>query len=169
MIKKRFAIVCIVIGIVGLLFTGVFQYGFHGMMGGTYGKSSYTTNGERIYYTATNDSGQKIRFSAGPPWLRMMGGSCVNCHGVNGKGAVPVMMSSVVAPDITYQSLTGGEHAHGHEDEHEEGAAYTDELIKRAITDGIGASEHPLNETMPRWKMSEKDLNNLLEYLRKLN
>ncbi len=52
--------------------------------------------------------------------------------------------------------------------EHEGGATYTDELIKRSITDGIGASGHALDKTMPRWKMSEKELDDLLEYLRSL-
>ena len=160
------AIACIFIGILGLLFTGVFQYRFYGMMGETYRKSSYTSNGERIYYTATNDSGQRIHFSVGPSWLYMIGGSCVNCHGVNGKGGVPVMMSSKVAPDITYQSLISGKHKHG--DEHENEAPYTDDLIKRAITNGIDASGHPLDKSMPRFKISEKDLNDLLGYLRSL-
>ncbi|MBC8231602.1 periplasmic heavy metal sensor [bacterium] len=152
----------------GLLFTWMSQYERHDMVREIYEKRLYTNNGERIYYTATNDSDQKIPFGDGPPWFRMIGGSCVNCHGADGKGGIPVMMTSVVAPGITYQSLTGGDHAH-HGHEHEAGTTYTDELIKRAITDGISASGYPLIKAMPRWKMSEKDQNDLLEYLKILD
>ena len=152
----------------GLLFTWISQYERHDMVREIYEKRLYTTNGERIYYTATNDSDQKIPFGDGPPWFRMMGGSCVSCHGVDGKGGIPIMMSSMVAPNITYQSLTGGDHAH-HGHEHEAGTTYTDELIKRAITDGISASGYPLIKAMPRWEMSEKDQNDLLEYLKILD
>jgi mono/diheme cytochrome c family protein/Spy/CpxP family protein refolding chaperone len=151
-----------------LLFTWMSQSKRQGLLTEMYQQRPYTTNGERIYYTAMNDSGQKITFSDGPKWLYAMGGSCVNCHSVDGKGGRPIMMSSMVAPDITYQSLTGGDHAH-HGHEHEASATYTNELIKRVITDGISASGYPLSKVMPRWKMSEKDLNNLLEYLHRLD
>lgn len=76
------------------------------------------------------------------------------------------MMGTAIPTDIRYKALTGKEkHAHGgKEKEHR----YTDALIKRAITKGIEADGELLDWTMPRWQMSEADLNALIEYLKNL-
>jgi mono/diheme cytochrome c family protein len=135
--------------------------------GGFYGKSAYRTNGERIYYLALNRAGSRVSFRGGPQWLSMMGGSCVNCHGVNGRGGIPIMMSTAVAPNITYQALVSGEHG-GHRDGKTGAGTYDDELIKRAVTDGLAAAGRPLDWTMPRWLLNEEDLEDLIEYLKVL-
>ena len=109
--------------------------------------------GEQIYYTGVSIYG-RIPFSGGPMWLRMHGGGCVACHGIKGRGGVPVIMGTAVPADISNQALK----------EHH----YTDALIKRAITQGIEEEGKPLNWTMPRWQMSEADLNVLLDYLKTL-
>ncbi len=121
--------------------------------------SSFRSNGERIYITGTDEQGNRIRFSDGPPWLYMRGGSCISCHGPDGRGG-PIMMTGEVAPDIRYSTLTG-EH-------HEDHPPYTDELIKRAITQGVDPAGNALSPTMPRWHLSDKDLNDLLDYLKAL-
>ncbi len=41
-------------------------------------------------------------------------------------------------------------------------------LIKRAVTEGLDADGEPLDRTMPRWQMSERDLNDLIAYLKQL-
>ena len=46
--------------------------------------------------------GEGIPFTGGPQWLLMHGGSCVNCHGRNGRGGFVPMMCSKKAPDIRY-------------------------------------------------------------------
>lgn len=43
------------------------------------------------------------------------------------------------------------------------------ELIKRAITEGLNPAGEPLDRTMPRWQMSEEDLDDLLEFLKTLD
>ena len=123
----------------------------------------FTSNGEMIYYTGVNAEGKRIPFTAGPPWLYMRGGSCVTCHGEDGRGGVPVMMDTAIPPDIRYSTLTEGEHGEG-----EEHPPYDDELIKRAITQGLDPAGEPLDLTMPRWQMSEEDLDDLLEFLQTL-
>ncbi len=133
--------------------------------GGTYDKGSYASNGERIYYLGIDSDGQRIRFRGGPHWLRMMGGSCVNCHGPNGKGGLPVMMGTHLPGDIQYSALVSGEH---HGDEESEGEAYTDEDIRRAIREGIEPSGERMDRTMPRWDIPDEDMNDLLEYLKEL-
>jgi len=109
--------------------------------------------GEQIYYTGVSLNGP-IPFSGGPMWLRMRGGGCVSCHGITGRGGVPVMMGTAIPADISTQALK----------EHH----YTDALIKRAVVQGIDEDGEPLNWTMPRWQMSEADLNALIDYLKKL-
>ena len=137
-----------------------------GVAGGTEGSVS---NGERIYYTATSDSGSPISFSGGPQWLYMHGGSCVDCHGEDGRGGIVVMMSDVVAPDIRYDELTGIHGEEGEGGDHEEHPPYTDELIKIAINQGLGPDGESLDHIMPRWRMSEEDLDDLLAFLQTLD
>jgi len=54
-----------------------------------------------------------------------------------------------------------------HEGE-EEHPPYTDETIKRAITQGVDPAGEPLEWPMPRWSMSDEDLEDLLDYLKSL-
>jgi len=157
------AILLILIGLGGLLFI---TYDSPGYMKPFYGsdlKTGFQSNGEQIYYTGYNDRGERIKPMEGPAWLYMHGGSCVDCHGVNGRGGVPVMMATEIPTDITYASLSS-ETGHG-EDEH---PPYTNETIKIAIIDGIDPAGNPLDLTMPRWEMSERDLEDLLGYLKTL-
>ena len=140
-----------------------------GMIGGQPVPTTFSSNGERIFFSGFNDAGQRINFSGGPFWLWMRGGSCADCHGVNGRGGFPVMMGTQIPPNITYHALTEGEHEHGGVEAGEAHEPYTDELIKRAITQGLDASGKPLDLTMPRWQMSETDLNDLIDYLKTLS
>jgi mono/diheme cytochrome c family protein len=138
--------------------------GPEGLRGYNFEGRSYTSNGERIYYAGINEQGQRIPFEGGPMWLYMHGGSCVSCHGEDGRGDVPVMMGTEIPPDIRYEHLIEEEHEEGGE----EHPPYTDETIKRAITQGLNPAGEPLDYTMPRFRMSEADLNDLLEYLKAL-
>lgn len=156
----------IIIGLGGLLFL---TYGSPGNLKPVWGvdiKTSFQSNGEQIYYTGYNDQEQRIGRYQGPMWLHMHGGGCVDCHGMYGHGGVPVMMGETIPSDITYGALTG-EHGE-HEGEEEEHPPYTDESIKIAIRDGTNPAGDPLDYTMPRWQMSDGDLNDLLEYLKTL-
>jgi cytochrome c oxidase subunit 2 len=124
----------------------------------------YASNGETIYFTGFNDRGERIRFTDGLHWLYRHGGGCAACHGDDGRGGVPVMMLTEIPPDIRYHHLIE-EEEHGEGEEH---PPYTDELIKRAITEGLDPAGEPLDLTMPRWQMSERDLDDLLEFLKTL-
>lgn len=125
----------------------------------------YASNGETIYFTGVNDRGQRTPFTGGPMWLSMHGGSCASCHGPDGRGGAPVMMVTEIPPDIRYHHLVEEEHEEEH-DEGEEHPPYTDETIKRAITEGVEPDGEPMDLAMPRWQMSERDLDDLLEFLK---
>ncbi len=176
-------ITLLLLGIYNFVFAPRFNGGFMGIMdggvnggmmggGGTTGAQGYQTaapehqfksNGERIYYTGVNQNGQRIIPTGGPMWLSMHGGSCVSCHGPDGKGSKQIMgcSSDTVAPNIQYSVLTGPEMA-------EEHPPYNDTTIKRAITKGIDPGGDKLEPCMPRWQMSQKDLNDVVAYLKVL-
>ena len=126
----------------------------------------FTSNGERIYYTGVSAKTGPIPTEGGPMWMTHGGVGCVACHGVHGRGGVPVMMGTAVPEDIRYEVLTGKEPDPGKkETDH---PPYTDALITRAITQGLDPAGEPLDWTMPRWHMSEADLTDLLAYLKTL-
>ncbi|MCZ7574412.1 MAG: cytochrome c [Ardenticatenaceae bacterium] len=152
-----------------VLLLGALTFGsVAGPMRGQFGlfPRQFRSNGERIYFTAMSASGQPI--TAEMAGMRMSHPgmmTCAACHGPDGRGGtVTMMMGTFVAPDIRYPTLTQGEHG----DAHETHPPYSDETITRAITEGIDPAGEPLAWPMPRWRMSEGDLNDLLDYLKTL-
>jgi|Deesub1362B_J571_1020462.scaffolds.fasta_scaffold00025_1 cytochrome c oxidase subunit 2 len=125
------------------------------MMGYSPQPAQYKSNGELIFMTGVNEKGERIPFVGGPQWLYMHGGGCASCHGTDGKGGIYPMMCGVKTPDIRYSTLT---------EEH----GMTEEDIKKAITQGVDDEGEELDYCMPRWQMSEKDLNDVIEYLKEL-
>ena len=153
--KHILAIVLIAVGLSGLMILDFFSpYGY------SIRSSDFKSNGERIYFTATSDSGDPIIASTGQMTMHSGMMRCAQCHGSDGKGgAGRMMMWSYEAPDIRYSSLTAG---------HDEEQPYTDDLIKRAITKGIDSDGMRLELPMPVWQMSEADFNDLLDFLKTL-
>lgn len=149
-----------------VLLAGCVPFGWPGRSPG-FGRR-FRSNGEQIYFTATSQRGTPIS-SDMRMGMGMMGSgmiACVNCHGPDGRGGrVRMMMSTFVAPDIRYKTLTAEKMEHGGGEEH---PPYTDETIKRAITQGVDPAGNPLEWPMPRWRMSDDDLNDLLDYLKSL-
>ena len=81
-----------------------------------------------------------------------------------------MMMSSFDTPDITWHILTEEEE---HEEdpgqeEHEEHPPYTEETLKRAIVEGVNPAGERLDDEMPRGRMSEQDLDDLVEFMKSL-
>jgi hypothetical protein len=131
-------------------------------------KLTYSSLGESIYYAGIGSEGREIPYTSGPEWMKtIQEKGCVNCHGADGKGGFPMTTDSKEAPSVTYDSLTSEVHHHGGQVEVHEGR-YTDEAIKRAITEGINPSGEELDHMMPRWKMTDAELDELLAYLKGL-
>lgn len=144
--------------IAGLFFAPAFQNGNISLFSLPGSSNTFASNGESIYFTGTSRTGPPI--SEQEPGMRMMPAgmmACVSCHGPDGKGGtLRMMMTTVQVPDIRYTTLT------------QSVPAYTDETIKRAITQGIDEEGKPLNWPMPRWQMSDSQLNDLIAYLKTL-
>ena len=144
---------------------GMGQWGFqryYGEAPRTYVPEQVKSNGELIYYTGYNMKGERIIPKNGPTWLFMHGGSCVSCHGVDGRGGVPIMMCDKIPPDIRWSSLTGEKHKEDHE-------KYNETSVKIAITKGIEPNGEELSYCMPRWEISDEDLNDLIDFLKELD
>lgn len=160
------AIVLIIIGMLGLVAVNISSFTtgdrapFRGP--GSALNDGFSGNGERIYFTGTS-ARDIITFSGGPFWFQMHGGGCATCHGQDGRGGTVGMMGGFTAPDITYKVLTGKVKG---EEEHK---PFTEREIKRAITRGIEPNGEELNFNMPRWNMADADLENIIDYLKKLD
>ncbi len=126
---------------------------------GSVSNLQFKTNGERIYFAGVSQKNGRIQFEAGPSWMGEYGGNCGGCHGPEGKGGVPILDSDIVATDTGYNALIADEHGH---------ARYTDTLIKRVVTEGLNPEGESLDIIMPRYKMSDDDLNDLIEFLKTL-
>ena len=132
-----------------------------GMMGqpGSSG-GSYASDGERIFLSGVGADGRNIARSSSnvsEGSLMMGGGGCASCHGVDGRGATIRMMggADVQAPDITYNALI------------EE--SFTDASIATAIRDGVDEKGERMDAAMPRWQMSETDVDAIIAYLKVLS
>ncbi len=132
-----------------------------GMMGG--GGSSantYSSVGQRIFLTGVGSDGREIsRATSGASQgaTMMGGGGCASCHGADGRGGTVRMTtgSTIEAPDITYDALLQ--------------YGFTDVTIPEAIRNGLDENGDPLNEAMPRWQMSDADLDATIAYLKTLS
>ena len=130
------------------------------------------TNGERIYFTATNDAGERIEYRGGPNFGGMMMGSyltCASCHGPAARGGIHIMHMQVMeAPDIRVEALSGEAGEHSGSDNHGGLEEYTLEDFRQAVVDGEHPDGESLSRDMPRWRMSDQDLGDLYEFLKSL-
>lgn len=125
---------------------------------------SFETKAEQIYFTGRSQTGPPIS-STMPGMTHMKPGTMgyANYLGADGQGGrVTMMMTTIHPPDIRYGSLTEAEN----EDEYGEGEhpPYTNETIKETITKGLDSSGTELSWVMPRWDMTEDQLDDLLYF-----
>jgi mono/diheme cytochrome c family protein len=149
--------------------TGVFTMPTMPMMNRMVAGDDFASNGERIYASATSNSGDPITHDGGPGNGMMSGVlACVDCHGADGRGGERrMMMETFRAPDIRWEALTG-DHADHKRSAGGEHPPYTTETLRLAITRGIDSGGEPLDPAMPRWSMTRNDLSDLIEYLQTL-
>lgn len=125
-------------------------------------KSGFASNGERIYYTATSERGTAITTSGirGDDGKKITGPvACVSCHSPDGKGGKQQVsvgsgtMETLDARDIRWSVLKRD---------------YSAESFKTAVTMGKNPYGVALSSEMPRYKISDKDLTDLMLFLEKL-
>jgi len=155
------AVVMVAVGTVGLFAAFV-------LVGGPATIGSFSSPGQRIYYTGADAIGPIPRTIAGGGMMGFGGigaVACVDCHGADGRGGrIGMMFGNVVIPDIRYSTLTTAR---------SEGTAtipaWTDADIARAIRDGVEPNGQPLESPMPRWGMTDTDMTDVIAYLKELS
>lgn len=130
------------------------------------------SNGERIYFTASSDRSGQITYTGGPRFGGGMMGSyltCASCHGPEGRGGVHRMHMQVMdAPDIRYQALSSELDEHGGEDHGAEDDEYDLDDFRLAVIEGKHPNGEELSRDMPRWRMSEENLQDLFAFIQSL-
>lgn len=127
--------------------------------GTTWGTGAFASNGERIYFTSISDRGTPITYTSGPmsnSWMMGSGQiSCASCHGPSGRGGSHNMgmMQTMTAKDIRWSTLAN---------------EFDAEKFRLAVVEGQDPDGTQLNTNMPRWKIGEADLADLVAYLKTL-
>ena len=130
---------------------------------------TFSSNGERIYFTGVSKSGNPITASSNDFHMSMHrqihGGGCATCHGSDKEGSRLMPKFWKKAPALTSNALFG-DNSEGHDDsEAHAHETYTPRTLRLAITEGVNPSGHALDTAMPRWSMNEADLDDLISYL----
>ena len=118
--------------------------------------------GRIIYLTGADLSGQFIPRTGG---LGMMGSSgCVTCHRPDGKGGtIRMMMASYDIPDIRWSTISQPMQMDG-----ETEPPYDPDTFARAVREGIGSDGDELESVMPRWQLTDPQVQGLIAYLETL-
>jgi hypothetical protein len=137
------------------------------------GINNFDSNGASIFYTGNTSDGEAVPYSGGTFTGMMMSRklSCASCHGTDGQGGLHLMHMQVMdAPDIRLSTLEGESHESGIEEEDHSDLLdeYDIDTFRQAVVDG----EHPdgtrLDRDMPRWKLTDQDLEDLFAFLQTL-
>lgn len=127
--------------------------------------SEQEQRGKRLYTHGESTSGAPVTalVSRGATEIPASVLPCVGCHGGDGKGRPE---GGVVPPDITWSSLSanaGHEHAYGRSH-----PAFDESTLGRAITHGVDSGDNALDIAMPRFQMSDADLQDLIAYIKRI-
>ncbi len=119
--------------------------------------------GRRIYREGIAPDGRTVGAISGTAGLALPPAfaACVHCHGDDGRGKteagrfVPDIRGETL--DVPYVStLPDGRHR----------SPYNGTRFYTALTEGLDPSGHPLDATMPRYRLSEREAADLLAYLK---
>ncbi|MBK8276518.1 MAG: ABC transporter substrate-binding protein [Nitrospira sp.] len=120
--------------------------------------------GRHIYHLGSTGSGPELQVSfAGVDGdLAATLFRCVQCHGVEGQGS---MEGGLRVPPLV-PSFVRGPHESGQTGKSR--AAYTDQTLARAITQGVDAAGEPLHSGMPRYYLTDHQAAAVVAYLNKI-
>jgi len=144
--------------------------------GTAWAPGSFSSNGERIYFSSSSERGERITYTGGPNTGMMMTGgllACASCHGTNARGGKHLMHMQVMdSPDIRWVKLEHEEeeeHVEDKDEKHsEEHLGYDMDDFRVAVIEGQHPDGKSLKQDMPRWNIGEEDLLDLANYLKSL-
>ncbi|MES9888038.1 MAG: cytochrome c, partial [Candidatus Sedimenticola sp. 6PFRAG1] len=125
--------------------------------------------GRKIYMEGLLPSGQPVKaFVQNDIALSEEQASCGSCHRKSGMGSsegqqvVPSIAGRILFNPLQIPTSKPPEAPILR-------PAYTDQSLRRAITSGLGADGYPLDPNMPRYNLSEQDLDAVVAYLKLLS
>jgi cytochrome c oxidase subunit 2 len=126
--------------------------------------ASQTDLGKRIFAYGVDERGKFIPRSGG---TMMMGRSagCAACHGADGRGRrIGMMMGDVTTPDIRWRTLTTPQT----DTPSGTPTAFDRAGFARAVRTGVDDAGGRLNGVMPRWELTDQEIDALIAYLQQL-
>jgi len=133
--------------------------------------------GESIYLRGVLPSGAPLEGKRQAAGLTARGAdaACVSCHQRSGLGTYEGYNLDVTIPPIAGAYLFHSREATTKEAVlpyvawmHSNRDPYTDATLARAIREGLDSQGRPLSELMPRFALSDADMDSLIEYLKQL-
>lgn len=121
--------------------------------------------GRQIYTEGTSPSGSPMEAILGDGSTRVPATLmlCASCHGSDGKGRPE---GGVTPSDITWSALSRALWSDNALERRR--PAYDDPSLRRSITGGLDSAGNELGVTMPRFSMTQTDLDSLVEYMKLL-
>lgn len=119
--------------------------------------------GRDIYRSGESPSGRAITAVIGKGETTELAASvlpCGSCHGPEGRG---IPEGTIEPADIRWSALSNYLVTRGRRR-----PRYDDALLARAIREGHDAGDMPLSPIMPRYRIDDRDLADLVAYLRRL-
>jgi hypothetical protein len=142
-----------------------------------YAVASKPSAGESIYLHGVLPSGAPLEAKRQPNGLTAIGAdaACVSCHQRSGLGTFEGYNLEVTIPPIAGAYLFHSREATTKEAVlpyvewmHSNRDPYTDATLARAIREGLDSQGRPLSALMPRYALSDADMDSLIEYLKQL-
>jgi len=144
---------------------------------GAYALAPQPSAGESIYLRGVLPSGAPLEGKRQAAGLTATGAAaaCVSCHQRSGLGTYEGYNLDVTIPPIAGAYLFHSREAHTKEAVlpyvawmHSNRDPYTDATLARAIREGLDSQGRPLSALMPRFALSDADMDSLIEYLKQL-
>lgn len=85
---------------------------------------------------------------------------CIQCHGIDGRGI------GIISPDINWEVLVDPA---GHEHLARKHGPFDEASLAIAIRDGVDPEGNSLEATMPRYKIADPDMADLIAYLKRID
>ncbi|MCL5734314.1 MAG: cytochrome c [Actinobacteria bacterium] len=126
------------------------------------GTSADVALGETIYVEGTDAQGAQITHTTEAGILSQAG--CYACHGTDGKGrSIDTKLGQFDAPDIRWSVIGQPMQTNGVTE-----PPYDATTFARALRDGVGSDGDQLEPVMPRWQLTDAEVNALIAYLKTL-
>ena len=121
--------------------------------------------GKQIYLKGTHPDGEPIMAIVGTEAVELPASAvpCASCHGADGRGREE---GGILPSDVCWSQLTK---SYGHV--HETGRrhpAYDEESFAETLRSGVDPGGNTLDRSMPRYRLSDEAMADLVAYLRQL-